>query len=86
MAEESNFVEFKNTGRIWAIGSIHSNIKAFNSIKKFIINNFEQDDKLVFLGNVIGLGVSSKETLSSILELRLNLMAKFKIKPSEIVF
>ena len=86
MTEESNFVELKGTGRIWAIGSIHSNIKAFNSIKKFIINNFEQDDKLIFLGNVIGLGNSSKETLSSILELRLNLMAKFKMKPSEIVF
>ena len=81
-----NFVELKKNGKIWAIGSIHSNLKSFNSIKKFILNNFEANDKLIFLGNVIGLGNNSKETLSSIIELRFNLMAKFKLKPDSIVF
>ena len=61
MNKESNFVEFKSSGRIWAIGSIHSNLDSFNSIKKYILNNFKKDDNLVFLGNAIGLGNSSKE-------------------------
>ena len=38
------------------------------------------------MGNIIGLGDSSKETLSSIINLRFNLMSKFKMEPSEIVF
>tara|TARA_A100001015_G_scaffold116268_1_gene129054 strand:- start:2333 stop:3010 length:678 start_codon:yes stop_codon:yes gene_type:complete len=41
---------------------------------------------LIFLGNIIGLGENSKETLSSVIELRFNLMSKFKIKPESIIF
>ncbi len=86
MNKESNFVEFIESNRIWAIGSIHSNVDEFNTIKKHILKNFQNGDRLVFLGNVIGLGKSSKKTLSSIIELRFNLMSKFKMKPNEIVF
>ena len=81
-----NFVEIKKNGKIWAIGSIHSNLKSFNSIKKYILKNFSSEDKLIFLGNVIGLGNNSKETLSSIIDLRFSLMSKFKLKPESIVF
>ena len=86
MDNVSNFVELNKSNKIWAIGSIHSNLKSFSSIKKFILNNFEINDKLVFLGNVIGLGDDSKETLSSVIELRFNLMSKFKLKPESIIF
>ena len=82
----SNFVELKKSNKIWAIGSIHSNLKSFTSIKKFLINNFEVDDKLIFLGNIIGLGNNSKDTLNSVIDLRFNLMSKFKLKPDSIVF
>ena len=82
----SNFVELKKSNKIWAIGSIHSNLKSFNSIKKYILKNFEVTDKLIFLGNVIGLGDSPKETLTSVIDLRFNLMSKFKLKPDSIVF
>ena len=86
MDKESNFIELNNASRVWAVGSIHSNLDALNSIKKYILNNFEEKDKLVILGNVIGLGSQSKETLSSIIDLRNKLMSKFMIKPNSIVF
>ena len=86
MENKSNFVEFKNINRIWAIGSIHSNLSAFDSIKKFILENFKQNDALIFLGNIIGLGQYSKETLSSVLNLRFKLMSKHTLKPDKIVF
>ena len=86
MDKESNFVELREASRIWAIGSIHSNLNSFISIKEFIIKNFKENDKLIFLGNVIGLGDSSKETISAIINLRFELMSKFKLKPQEIVF
>ncbi len=82
----SNFLEINKCNKIWAIGSIHSNIKSFNSIKKFILNKFEASDKLIFLGNIIGLGDNSKETLSSVIDLRFSLMAKFKLKPDSVIF
>ncbi len=86
MENISNFIELKKTNKIWAIGSIHSNLKSFSLIKKFILNNFEATDKLIFLGNIIGLGKNSKETLNSVIDLRFNLMSKFKLKPESIVF
>ena len=86
MDKVSNFIELKKTSKIWAIGSIHSNLQSFSSIKKYILNNFKSSDKLIFLGNVIGLGENSKETLSSVIDLRFKLMSKFKIKPESIIF
>ncbi len=82
----SNFVELNNSSKIWAIGSIHSNLNSFIPIKKYIQNNFKINDKLVFLGNIIGLGDKSKETLTSVIDLRFSLMSKFKLKPDSIVF
>ena len=56
----------------------------FNSIKKHLLINFQKNDALVFLGNVIGVGKESNKTLSSIIELRNMLMAKHFIKPEKI--
>ena len=86
MSEKSNFVELKTSSKIWAIGSIHSNLKSLKSACDFILKNFNKNDKLVFLGNVIGLGAFSKEVISTIVNLRFHLMAKFKLKPTAIVF
>ena len=56
MYKETHFIEIIKSKKIWAIGSIHSRLEAFNSIKKYLLENFEKDDYLVFLGNIIGLG------------------------------
>ena len=86
MQKETHFTEIKNSKKIWAIGSIHSRLKSFDSIKSYLLKNFEKDDYLIFLGNVIGLGSQSKETLSSIIDLRNRLMSKFLIEPNKIIF
>tara|TARA_Y100000590_G_scaffold413154_1_gene508719 strand:+ start:58 stop:870 length:813 start_codon:yes stop_codon:yes gene_type:complete len=84
--KKTNFTEIAKSKKIWAIGSIHSRYFAFESIKKYLLENFEENDALVFLGNIIGLGTESKETLSSVLELRNNLMSKFCLDPEKIIF
>jgi len=86
MQNNSNFVEFESCNNIWAIGSIHSQLDSFENIKEHIINNFLKNDKIVFLGNVIGVGNFAKETLSSVIDMRLNLMSKFYLIPDDIVF
>ena len=77
MDKKINFTEITKSKKIWAIGSIHSRFSAFKSIKKYLLEKFEKNDSLVFLGNIIGLGTESKKTLSSVLDLRNNLMSKF---------
>jgi len=86
VSKKVHFAEIFNSRKIWAIGSIHSKLDAFNSIKNYLIENFEENDYLVFLGNVIGLGEKSKETLSSVIDLRNKLMGKFLLSPEKIIF
>jgi len=84
--KESHFLEINNSKKIWAIGSIHSRLNAFNSIKEHLLQKFEEEDCLVFLGNIIGLSKESKETLSSVIDLRNQLLAKFFLNPSKVIF
>ncbi len=86
MEKKTNFIEISKSKKIWAIGSIHSRYTAFESIKKYLLEKFEKDDSLIFLGNIIGLGNESKKTLSSVLDLRNNLMSKFCLGPEKIIF
>ena len=86
MSKESKFQEFRNANKIWAIGSVHSGIESFQSIKNYIFSNFSKGDKLIFLGNIIGFRNKSKEMISEILSLRFNLMAKFNLNHDDIVF
>ncbi len=86
MSNDNKFQEFKNINRIWAIGSLHSNIDSFQSIKNYILSNFSKNDKLIFLGNIIGFRNKSKEIISEVLKLRFLLMAKFCLKNEDIVF
>ncbi len=86
MSTDNKFQEFKNTDRIWAVGSLHSSIDSFQSIKKYILSNFKNGDKLVFLGNLIGYSNQSKEILTDVLNLRFELMARFNLNNENIVF
>ena len=65
MKKKTNFIEITKSKKIWAIGSIHSRHNAFKSIKKYLLEKFEKNDSLVFLGNIIGLGKESKKTFKT---------------------
>ena len=86
MQNNSQFSELSLSKKIWAIGSIHSHLDSFESIKEHILKYFSKGDKLVFLGNVIGFGEKSKETLSSVINLRNKLLSKFLLNTEDIVF
>lgn len=86
MSSINKFQELKNINRIWAVGSLHSSLKTFESIKTYIFYNFQKGDKLIFLGNIIGFRDKSKETISEVLKLRFDLMAKFNLDNDDVVF
>ena len=86
MTTNNKFQEFKNTNRIWAIGSLHSYLDSFQSIKKYISSNFKKGDKIIFLGNLIGYNNQSKEIITDVLSFRFNLMANFNLNHEDVVF
>ena len=85
MSRKNKLQELKHANKIWAIGSLHSNIESLKSIKKYILLNFQRGDKLIFLGNMIGFRDKSKEIITELLSLRLKLMAKFNLNNEDIV-
>ena len=86
MYSQKKFIELKNFERVWAIGSIHGNINGIKNMHSHIQKNFHKDDKVVYLGNVIGVGEDSSKVLSEILEFRLKLMADFELNPDDIIY
>jgi serine/threonine protein phosphatase 1 len=86
VSKKNHFIEIKNSNKIWAIGSIHSRLDAFESLKKYLLSKFKANDYLIFLGNIIGLGKESKKTLTSVIDLRNKIMAKYFLDPSKIIF
>ncbi len=86
MNTQSNFIELKSSNKIWAIGSIHSDLESFNSIKEYILEKFSKGDKLVLLGNAIGIKNQAKETITSIIKMRNYLLSKFLLQPEDVVF
>jgi serine/threonine protein phosphatase 1 len=86
LTSNNKFQEFSNTDRIWAIGSLHSSIESFQSIKKYIVSSFNNGAALLFLGDLIGYNHKSKEIITDVLSLRFSLMAKFNLDHEDIVF
>jgi len=82
----THFAEIHKSKKIWAIGSIHSRLEPFESLKEYILKKFEKDDYLVFLGNIIGIRKESKQTLDSVIDLRNKLMSRFLLDPEKIIF
>tara|TARA_Y100000590_G_scaffold342776_1_gene391491 strand:+ start:13986 stop:14789 length:804 start_codon:yes stop_codon:yes gene_type:complete len=83
---EKKFIELKNSNRIWAIGSIHGNLKGLVKIHNHISKEFKKNDKIVYLGNVIGVGNDSSKVIDEILRLRVFLMANFNFDTDDVIF
>jgi hypothetical protein len=86
LTSNNKFQEFSNTDRIWAIGSLHSSIESFQSIKKYIVSSFNNGAALLFLGDLIGYNHKSKEIITDVLSLRFSLMAKFNLDHEDVFF
>ena len=82
----NKFIKLKNCERIWAIGSIHGNLTSIQNIHNHIFKNFNLSDKIIYLGNVIGVGSESCKTINEIMKFRFKLMAKFKLEPENFIF
>ena len=82
----TNFIRLKNCERLWGIGSVHGNLAGIKKIHKHIFENFESSDKVIYLGNVIGVGSESSATINEILKFRVELMGSFKLSPESFIF
>ena len=82
----NKFITLENSRRYWAIGSVHGNLLSIKNIHDLILKEFSSNDKIIYLGNVVGVGSESSNTIKEIINFRLKLMAKFKLDPQNFIY
>ena len=76
MTENRNFSILSTPCRIWAIASIHGEHDRLAAVCAALDSKIEQDDRLVFLGNILGHGSRIRETVDEALLFRRNFLAR----------
>ncbi|MDX1401786.1 MAG: hypothetical protein R3245_07680 [Kiloniellales bacterium] len=69
-SKRQKFALFKAARRIWAISSIHGDARRLERLHQEIGPRFQEGDKLVYLGNMLGHGAMVRQTIDEILLFR----------------
>ncbi|MFY9288591.1 MAG: hypothetical protein WAO98_08840 [Alphaproteobacteria bacterium] len=81
------FAELGAPRRIWAVAAIHGDIDRLTTLHDHIASRFNVRDRLVYLGNYLGIESRNNLTLfDEILAFRAALLSKSGVEPSDIVY
>lgn len=72
--------------RIWAVSSIHSDVERIAMVHDRLYKEFRAGDRIVYLGNMIGFGESTIETLDEILGFRRAVLSLSGVVPKDITY
>lgn len=70
LQQANYFASLIDAERVWVIGAIHSEANSLKSIHQKISLRYISGDKIVYLGNVIGVGKNVIETIDELLHFR----------------
>ena len=74
-ATNERFVTIRGGGRIWAVGAIHGEAERLAALHAAIEERFQSGDRIVYLGNYLGLGTQVAATLDELVAFRCALLA-----------
>ncbi|MDA0238774.1 MAG: hypothetical protein O3A84_01955 [Proteobacteria bacterium] len=70
MTETCKFFHLSGGDRYWAIGAIHGDVEKLQSLHAQLMDRLEPADRLVYLGNFLGIGSAIQETVDELLLFR----------------
>jgi serine/threonine protein phosphatase 1 len=70
MGDRQKFTILRAAQRVWAVASIHGELDALNRLHRAMIPRLQPDDRLVYLGNLIGRRPEVTATIDSLLRFR----------------
>lgn len=76
MTDLSKFAVLRSPGRVWAVAAIHGEADRLRRLHAELDRRIGADDRLVYLGNVVGRGAMVRETVDAVLLFRRNFMAR----------
>ncbi len=76
MSDENAFAVLRETGRIWAVGSIHGEADRLRALHQELTRFLQPDDRVVYLGNYLGYGPDIVGTVDELLSFRRAFLAR----------
>jgi hypothetical protein len=70
------FARLRKARRIWAVASIHGEAERLGRLHDRIAARFEDDDRIVYLGNYLGRGSAVAATIDELLDFRCRVLAR----------
>lgn len=80
------FSVLENAQRVWSIPSVHGDLLKLQHLHDALLERFKPGDRLVYLGNYIGIQGFSAEVVDELLAFRCMLLSISGVKPSDIVY
>ena len=75
-AARDRFAHLRDARRVWAVGSIHGEARRLARVHDLIGERFYRGDRLVYLGNYLGLGDDVRSTLDELLDFRRRVLGR----------
>lgn len=86
MGDSEKFAVIEAAKRIWCVAAIHAEAEKLDRLHLEIAQRLEPQDRVVYLGNMIGRGADTLDTLDNILQFRLYLLAQPHARPEDVIF
>lgn len=75
-ASREKFAQLRDARRIWAVSSIHGEVRRLARVHDLIGERFFRGDRLVYLGNYLGHGEDVAATLDELLDFRRRVLGR----------
>lgn len=72
--------------RVWAVPAIHGELEKLYAIHDAILERLQAGDRIVYLGNVTGFGIKSRETVDEILTFRRLALSMPGMMPTDFIY
>jgi len=86
MTDRQKFSVLRGARRVWAIGAIHAEVDRLDRLHQALWDRLELCDRIVYLGNMIGRGAASRETVDSLLEFRIAVLGRPHSDVDDVVY
>ncbi len=70
MTEGRSIVTLRRPRRIWAVGAVHGEVDRLSQLHATLAPRLAYGDRIVYLGNYLGVGPSIRETVAELLRFR----------------
>ena len=86
MGKSEKFAIIKGATRIWAVGSIHGEVERLSDLHRQLVPKLSTGDRVLYLGNFLGIGNAIRETVEELLRFRLQFLARHGACTPDIVY